>query len=136
MSSTTTSHHSDTLQYGGILSIAQGNLAMRIASKGSDKHGRYKWISFFGKTTHLKVYNIYRPVHHTDNTSGEGIVWSQHREVLLKNNIAIDPRQHILDSLLLDIAEDQRMNRQTLILGDFNENMFDLNSMNFSNELD
>ena len=82
------------------------------------------------------MYNVYRPVHHTDNTSGEGIVWSQHREVLLKNNITIDPRQHILDSLLFDIAEDQRMNRQTLILGDFNENMFDLNSMNFSNELD
>ena len=97
---------------------------MRVASKGSDKYGRYNWIQFFGKNTHLKVYNIYRPVHHTDNSSGDGTVWCQHREILLKNNITIDPRQHILDSLLAEITEDQRMNRQVLILGDFNEDTF------------
>lgn len=124
LSSTSTAHSSETLQYGGLISIAQGNLAMRIASKGSDRFGRYQWIHFFGKKTHLKVYNIYRPVNHTDNSSGDGTVWSQHREILLKHNIQTNPRKHILDSLLPEIAEDQRMNRQILIFGDFNEDVF------------
>ena len=131
LTSTTTSHSPDTLQYGGLLSIAQGSLAMRVAKKGNNVYGRYNWIHFFGKTTHLKVDNIYRPVQYTDNSSGEGNICYQHREDLLKNNINTNPRQHQLDSILKDIAEDQRMNRQILIFGDFNENVLGININDF-----
>ena len=51
-------------------------------------------------------------------------MWAQHRELLLAKGINADPRQHILDTLLLDVKDDQMHNRQVLIVGDFNENVF------------
>lgn len=123
LTSTKTSHSSETLQFGGTLTLSQGHMALRIAKKGSDKYGRYQWTQYFGKKNHLKIYNVYRPVHHTDNTAGDGTVWSQHRELLIKDGTHTDPRQYILDSLLQDIVADQRQNTQVLIVGDFNEDI-------------
>ena len=123
MSSTNISHPSETLQYGGALTLSQGHMAMRIAKKGKDKFGRYHWTQFFGKKNHLKLYNVYRPVTHTDNTAGIGTVWTQHRESLLAAGIDTDPRKHLIESLITDIQHDQLHNRQVLIVGDFNENV-------------
>ena len=124
ISSTNNSHSSETLQFGGALTLSQGHMAMRIAKKGYDKFGRYHWTQYYGKKNHLKIYNFYRPVVHTDNSAGDGTVWAQHRELLLAKGINADPRQHILDTLLLDVKDDQMHNRQVLIVGDFNENVF------------
>ena len=39
------------------------------------------------------------------------------------NEIIVDPRKHVTKSLLKDIREDIKSNRQVLVLGDFNENV-------------
>ena len=96
LSSTNVSHASESLQYGGTLSIAQGPLASRFNSKGHDKFGRYSWMLFNGRKTQLRIYTVYRPVRHTDNSAGDGTVWAQHREILQKNGIHTDPRSHII----------------------------------------
>jgi len=49
MSSTKTSHSSETLQFGGALTLSQGHMALRIAKKGYDKFGRYHWTQYFGE---------------------------------------------------------------------------------------
>ena len=124
LTSTNTSHCTETLQYGGILTLSQGHMAMRVAKKGQDQFGRYQWTQYYGKKHHLRLYNIYRPVIHTDNTAGDGTVWAQHRELLLAAGIDTDPRIHILTSLLQDVQNDIEHQRQVLIVGDFNENVF------------
>ena len=91
LSSTTVSHVSESLQYGGTLSLAQGPISDRFTSKGTDKYGRYSWMLFSGKKTQLKIYTIYRPVSHTDNTAGDGTVWAQHREALLHDGVINKP---------------------------------------------
>ena len=131
LSSTNVSHASESLQFGGTFSLAQGNLATRFTTKGTDKFGRYSWMLFSGKKSQLKVYTIYRPVLQTDNSAGDGTVWAQHREILLKHSIKTNPRQHILETLSDDISKDRDHNRQILVMGDFNENILDDSLNNF-----
>ena len=129
--SNSTYHHNDIFINGGTLSIARGKLASRFASSGTDKYGRYFWLQFYAKFAHLRFYNIYRPVVHTDLSTGDTTVWAIQRKQLQDDNIDTDPRQHILDSLLHDINNDIKNNRLVVVSGDFNQNIFnsDLNTL-------
>lgn len=86
-----------------------------------DSHGH----NVLAKKHHLRVYNIYRPCQQTDNSDGDQTVWQQHRRVLRQDNIDLDPRKQLLNSLALHIREDVAKKRQVFIMGDFNENIFD-----------
>ena len=43
---------------------------------------------------------------------------------MLAAKFETDPRKHIIESLVQDIAADQKNNTQVLIVGDLNENLF------------
>ena len=58
-SSTKTGNTADYRQFGGTLSIATDSLSTRVASVGQDKYGRFTWTQYFGKKSHLKIYNVF-----------------------------------------------------------------------------
>ena len=117
-------HHLDIFTNGGNLSLARGKLASRYVSKGVDKYGRYNWLQFYGKISHLRVYNIYRSVSHTDGSAGDNTVWAIQRKLLQDDEIDDDPRSHIISSLVQDIKNDLKQNRLVIIAGDFNQDIF------------
>ena len=130
--SSTIGHPSqDSFQHGGTFSISYGQLSSRVASMGCDKYGRFTWTQYFGKKHHLRIYNVYRPCVQNDNSEGDQTVWQQHRRALRHDNIQLDPRKQILNSLALHIKEDIAKKRQVIVMGDFNEDIFDptLNSI-------
>lgn len=47
-------HHNTSPIHGNTLTISNDKLASRFASSGTDRFGRYNWMQFYGKTTHLK----------------------------------------------------------------------------------
>ena len=125
MSSNLTDNNIDLRQYGGTLSVAHGMLASRVACCGRDTYGRFSWIQFFGKKYHLKVYTVYNPVPHQDSSKHDSAVWVQQRNILQKNGIETNPNEHLLSTLLDMIEDDISKNRQVMVLGDFNFNIFD-----------
>ena len=106
LTSTKTSHHSETYQCGGNLSLAHGLLSARYASSGTDKYGRFHWMQFFGHNSHLRIYNIYNPVTHSDNESCDGSVWMQHRLALQSEKIEKKPNTHLFETLMEMFRED------------------------------
>ena len=82
-------------------------------------------VNFLEKKQHLKIYNMYRPYKQTDNSTGDQTVWQQHRTALQRDNIQLEPRQQLLNSISLHVKEDIAKKRQVIIMGDFNENIFD-----------
>ena len=72
------------------------------------------------------IHGLIRPCHQMNNSTGDQRVWQQHRSVLLDDNITLDPRKQILNSLAMHIREDIAKKRQVIILGDFNEDIFDV----------
>lgn len=62
-------------------------------------------------------------------------MWQQHRKVLTADNINLDPRKQILNSLSLHIKEDIAKKRQVIIVGDFNSNIFDPELNDFFSKL-
>ena len=70
------------------------------------------------------MYNIYRPVSHTDGSAGDNTVWAIQRKLLQDDEIDDDPRSHIISSLVQDIKNDLKQNRLVIIAGDFNQDIF------------
>ena len=120
LTSTNTSHHSETYQCGGNLSLAHGLLSARYASSGTDKYGRFHWMQFFGHISHLRIYNIYNPVTHSDNESCDGSVWMQHRSALQSEKNEKKPNTHPFETLMEMFREDIKKHRQIIVLGDVN----------------
>ena len=125
ISSVRTAHSSELHQCGGNMSISHGLLSARYASSGCDKYGRFHWQEFFGQKSQLKIYNIYNPVVHEDDTERDGAVWVQHRLALQKDGIDAKPMQHLFDTLVDMITEGIMKERQVIVLGDFNLSVFD-----------
>ena len=136
MSSTIGLSTHEPFQFGGTMSLSMGLLSSRFASMGQDKYGRYSWIQYFGKKHHLRIYNVYRPCKQTDNSSGNQTVWQQHRSALMDDGITLDPRKQILNSLAMHIREDVAKKRQVIVIGDFNENIFDAKLNDFFRSID
>ena len=124
-SSTMTDNVAGFRQYGGTLSIANGSLSTRVAAVEHDKYGRFTWTQYFGKISHLKIYTIYSPVKHTDNSKHDSAVWVQQRLALQEDNIHTELIEHLLQTLLAMVDDDVKNDRQVIILGDFNTNIFD-----------
>jgi len=131
MSSTKTDQITEPRQFGGTLSLAVGPLAARVACCGSDAYGRFSWIQFFGKKYHLRIYTVYNPVPHTDSSKHDSAVWVQQRTALLQDNIIENPNEHLLQTLSDMIVDDVKQDRQVIVMGDMNCNIFDtkLNSI-------
>ena len=81
--------------------------------------------NFLEKKGHLRIYNVYNPVIHNDNTNRDGSVWVQHRIALKKDGIDVKPTQHLFDTLIGMIQDDIKQERQVIVLGDFNIGVFD-----------
>ena len=123
-SSTKTDNTADYRQFGGTLSISGGSLSTRVAATGRDIYGRFTWTQYFGKKSHLKIYNVYSPVRHSDNSKHDSAVWVQQRLALQQDDIHVEPIEHLLQTLLTMVDDDLANNRQVLIMGDFNTNIF------------
>ena len=115
---------SDIRQYGGVYSCTQGSLSSRFAGSGSDSLGRFNWIDFYGKTSHLRVYTLYRVNKGNDISSGDETAWMTQRIQLLEKNINEDPREHVVLTLCEKIKEDIKQTRSVIVCGDVNDDIF------------
>ena len=127
VSTTNTFLHKDdnhTKQFGGVMSMINGKLTTRYVRTVKEKFGRYQYSDFYGKHFYLRIYVVYRVCQNTESNAGNNTAWVDQKTALQKaNEIVVDPRKHVTKSLLKDIREDIKSNRQVLVLGDFNENV-------------
>ena len=121
---TPTTTYEDTRQSGGILTATQGRLSSRYAGGGHDPGGRFSWMDFFGKETFLRIYTVYRVCPSSDDRAGDNQAWTLQREWLKSQGINTDPRLQVMHDLKKAITTDIDKKRQILVLGDFNENVF------------
>ena len=119
-------------QPGGVVSIAMGKLAGRYAGSGSDVLGRYSWMKFCGKLRTVKIYTFYRVSQHSGNNIGDTTAYVQQynklnaRKCTEKQQVKvkeINPRQHVIESLLRDIEKDIKEKHLIIVMGDLNENV-------------
>jgi len=121
-------------QPGGVASIAMGKLAGRYAGSGSDVLlGRYTWMKFCGKLRSIKIYTFYRVSQNSGDHIGDTTAYVQQYTKLNARKSSenqpermkeINPRQHVIETLLKDIEEDIKKRQLIIVLvGDLNENV-------------
>ena len=119
-------------QPGGVASIAMGKLAGRYAGSGRDVLGRYTWMKFCGKLRTVKIYTFYRVSQNSGDNIGDTTAFVQQYNKLnarkcsemQKTNVKeVNPRQHVIESLLKDIEKDIRDKHLIIVMGDLNENV-------------
>ena len=111
-------------QYGGLFNLVQGDLAQRLASKGSDPSGSFSWIDFYGKNQFLRIYTVYRVNPGNAERSGNDTAWRHQRNYLDSKNITTDPRHYVTQSLQQKIRADLKLNRTVMVCGDVNDDVF------------
>ena len=116
-------------QPGGVLTLVRRKLRTRISAVHHDPIGRWTKITFYGKTTHLHIYNIYR-VNPGSIDSGDSTAWVQqhhhiqtHKNLQYKNKQKNNPRSHIIHQLLECLESDLLASDEIILAGDFNEHL-------------
>ena len=112
---------SRTYQPGGVLSITANSLTTKINTVTNDKLGRWSKTKKIAKKGYLVIYTIYRPNPGSLRNSGINSVWMQQYRALSKNNSEVDPRKQFIEDITNDILQEQAMNAQIIVAGDFNE---------------
>jgi len=119
-------------QPGGVASIAMGKLAGRYAGSGSDVLGRYTWMKFCGKLRMVKIYTFYRVSQNSGDNIGDTTAYVQQynklnarkcKEMQQTKMKEVNPRQHVIESLLRDIEKDVKAKHLIIVMGDLNENV-------------
>ena len=122
----------DLTQYGGVFSGVTQKMSHRVANMGKDKLGRYNWIDFYGSSSFLRIYTIYRINPGNDQSSGDDTCWIHQRNALLLSNCDTDPRKQVVTDLCKQITEDIRLKRNILVCGDINEDVTSSNGFNLA----
>ena len=110
-------------QPGGVAAGFDDTLRMRYLSGGSDPMGRWVWHEFGQNERRLRVYTVYRVNDGSDYASGENTAWSQQKRSLLKNNITVNPRKHMLETLHKELKKHVESGVNIIVAGDFNEGL-------------
>ena len=127
---------------GGIMQIIRGELAGRHKSSGTDKMGRYSWMTLRGRNDKtLCIITAYRvcqskgttPVSRESNTAH----WQQVQAMIRYGAVAPDPRKQILTDLSRFIDERRNEGSETILMADANESITEKtqNGKNFSLQL-
>ena len=85
--------------------------------------GRWTWHEFGQNERRLRVYTIYRVNDGSDHASGENTAWLQQKRFLLRKNIQVNPRKHVMESLIQELKLVVNEGVNIIVGGDFNEGL-------------
>lgn len=109
---------------GGIVACFDGRLHTKFIREGRDPYGCWIWHEFGENNRITRIYAVYRVCEGSENISGYSTAWFQQRLQLQRDVIEINPRKHIVDSLLQDVIKHISDGQNVIILGDFNEGIY------------
>ena len=117
-------------QPGGVLTLLRRKLKTRVSSVQHDRLGRWNKLTFYGKTSHLHIYNVYRVIAGSTG-SGDSTAWMQQYHQINNKKSTLqytnrkqnDPRHHVISQLLESVEQDLFQSDEVIIAGDFNETL-------------
>ena len=110
---------------GGTASILHGILSPRLHKQGSDKGGRWSWITINGKNRRqLCIISAYRVNDFTTNNAGDNTAWrSQERFLIQQGHVQPNPREQMLKDLKSFINTQQQSLTDIVLLMDANQSI-------------
>ena len=112
--------HQHRRQPGGVASGFYGRLENQYAKTVKDKYGRWHYHEYYGKCNQLQVYNLYRFNNYT-SFCGDTTAWAQQQTCLIRDGINVNPRQHVIDTLVTEIENTFDSGIAVILLADLNE---------------
>ena len=110
---------------GGLLTWTIGNWLGRIIDSGSDKLGRWTYVTMTGKNNRkLTIYTLYQVCdqkHHSGNCT---IYLQQQNDLIQADRIKTEPREAILVDLTEHIQHKQKQGHNIIVIGDANEDVY------------
>ena len=116
-------HKKTNYQPGGIASGFDGTLRSKYLRSGRDKMGRWTWDEFGDNNVTSRIYNVYRVINGSLETSGANTAWAQQQLYMETKNIEGTPRQNVIQELTREVKEYVDKGYNIIILGDFNESI-------------
>ena len=111
-------------QPGGVAAGFDNILRNNFIKEGRDKYGRWIWQEFGDNNNITRIYTIYRVINGNVENSGNCTAWKQQRVLLEENNEKIlNPRVHVIDTLIADVRPIIDKGHNVIIMGDFNESI-------------
>ena len=113
-------------QWGGTCIAAIGRFASYVTHTGSDltSLGRWSWIQVGGGGKTTRIITAYQPTKPGAKTMGE-TVWDQHIRYFESRGEVRHPRLMFRVDLLNLIRECRTAGEEIILIGDFNENVYD-----------
>ena len=112
-------------QPGGVASGFQGRISKYYGGSKMDELGRWCCDEFKGPLKSVKIYTLYRVNPKPSNVGGGCTAWEQQQLALRAQNINIDPRHYVIDSLIPVISEDITKGFSIILMSDLNEGVQD-----------
>jgi hypothetical protein len=112
----------DTVQFGGVITMATDDESKRVTNYGIDPSGlgRWSWIKLAGREQHaLIVVSAYRPV----QAIGPNTVYSQHQRFLHQKGNDGDPREIFYHDLKTEIQKWKDEGNHIIVGIDANEDI-------------
>ena len=116
-------------QPGGVAACFDGLLRTKYLREGRDKYGRWIWHEFGENERITKVYTVYRVCEGSVYASGNSAAWAQQKLRLLQDGFDVNPRTHMIDSLLIDVKNHIASGQNVITMGDFNEGIHSCEQM-------
>ena len=110
---------------GGIITMTRGNWSGRIINSGSEKMGRWTYVTLQGKKNRkLTIYTIYRACNQKHQEGTCTIYMQQEQELIKAGRKDTDPREAILADLTMQIQKDTQKDHDIIVIGDVNEDLY------------
>lgn len=117
---------------GGVMMLTTGNTSGRVVKCGSDKFGRWTYQYLTCKNNRcIVVITAYQPCRQSLIYNGRirsNTVHAQQTSILLSEDDNRKPRKAFIDDLDKFIGELKAEGNQIILLGDFNEDLYEHNS--------
>ena len=98
-------HKNTNYQPGGVASGFDGTLRGIYLRSGRDKMGRWTWDEFGDNNVTSRIYNVYRVINGSLETSGANTAWAQQQLYMETKNIEGTPRQNVIQELIREVKE-------------------------------
>ena len=110
---------------GGMITMTRGNWPGRIIDSGTEKLGRWTYITLTGKNNRkLTIYTLYRVCDQKHGSGDCTIYLQQQNDLIQANRIKTEPRESILEDLSAKNQQNQKQGHDIIVIGDANEDVY------------
>ena len=120
MANTPGFHMNTNYQPGGVASGFDGTLRTRYLRSGRDNIGRWTWDEFGDNNITTRIYNVYRVINGSLETSGANTAWAQQHLYMESHKIEGTPRSQVITALTQELKNYVNKGYNVIVLGDFN----------------